>query len=140
MDRRKFIKTSCTLCAVVAAGLPISMIASCTSLTIYKTVVSENKIKVPLTAFVTGDFILVRPRDYEFDIAARKLANGAYEALLLRCTHEDNQLISTGNGFVCNLHGSRFDSEGTVVKGPAVRPLQKFRTEIVSGDLIIYST
>ncbi|MEO8148923.1 MAG: Rieske (2Fe-2S) protein [Bacteroidia bacterium] len=137
MDRRDFIKQSCSLCVAVSAGLVITSISSCSTIGLYKTEISDNKIKVPVSLFAKSELQIIQPAKFEFNIALRKEKNETYSALLLRCTHADNQLTSTGNGFVCNLHGSKFDMEGAVTKGPAEYPLKRYVTEVIDANIII---
>ena len=80
---------------------------------------------------------IVRAKEYPYSIAVRKETDGNFIALLMRCTHADNPLTNIGNGFNCSLHGSVFDKDGTVKKGPAANPLKNFSTEIISDQLII---
>ena len=137
MHRRDFIKASCSICIAASSGWIVSNLSSCSPIPVYKTSVIENKIIVPLSRFASGDFQIIRPRNLEYDIALRKESSGEYTALLMRCTHADNQLISTGSGFICDLHGSRFNDEGMVIKGPAELPLKKFPTEIIADNIIV---
>jgi Rieske Fe-S protein len=115
----------------------MSSMSSCVSFPIYKTLIIDNKISVPVSLFTYSELQIIRSKTSEYDIALRKEKNETYTAILLRCTHADNQLTSTGNGFVCNLHGSKFDSEGLVIKGPAEFPLKKFSTEIIADNIVI---
>ena len=73
-----------------------------------------------------------------YNIGLKKENDGTYTALLLRCTHADNQLIPAGNGFKCTLHGSTFNSEGQVTQGPAERPLKRYQTEITNDSITIH--
>lgn len=93
---------------------------------------------VPVTLFDKADLQLIQPKNFYYNIALRKESNGTYTALLLRCTHADNQLTTTGNGFRCSLHGSAFDQEGKVTNGPAEKPLHHYPTEINNGQIIIH--
>src|SRR6185312_2364372 len=127
MDRRDFVKQSCIACMAMGAGLLVGSLSSCATIPVYKTTVDANKVTVPVSLFAQTDFQVIQPKDLFYNIALRKESNGTYTALLLRCTHADNQLMSTGNGFKCNLHGSSFDKEGHVTQGPAERPLKKYR-------------
>ena len=139
MDRRKFVKQTCSLCLATGAGMLIGSLASCgTALPTYKTTVADNKIAVPVNLFATSDFQLVQPKSMYYNIGLKKEKDGTYTALLLRCTHADNQLIPAGNGFKCTLHGSSFDTEGQVTNGPAQRPLKRYPTEILSNQIIIH--
>jgi Rieske Fe-S protein len=139
MDRRKFVKQSCSMCLAIGSGMFIGSLSSCaTALPVYKTDVADNKITVPVSLFANSDFQLVQPKSLYYNIGLKKEKDGSYTALLLRCTHADNQLIPAGNGFKCTLHGSSFDNEGRVTMGPAERPLKKYQTQIISDQIIIH--
>ena len=137
MERREFLRASCSLCMILGSGLVMSELSSCSSLPIYKTVMSNNTVAVPLSLFVENDFHIIRPNNFEYDIALRRLDDGSYTAILLRCTHADNQLTYTGSEYFCSVHGSAFDTLGTVRHGPAQRPLQKLQTQISNNDILI---
>ena len=49
------------------------------------------------------------------------------------CTHLGCVIATTEIGFDCPCHGSRFDGEGTVLRGPAPRPLPWFKLELSPG-------
>jgi Rieske Fe-S protein len=139
MDRRKFVKQSCTLCLLAGSGALVGSLESCgTALPAYKTTMANNKVAVPVALFANSNFQIVQPKGMYYNIALKKEQDGNYTALLLRCTHADNQLTPAGNGFKCTLHGSAFDNEGHVTNGPAERPLKKFLTQIESGQIIIH--
>lgn len=54
-------------------------------------------------------------------------------ALSLVCTHLGCTVNVTAAGISCPCHGSRFDRRGAVLKGPADRPLARYRVE-ARGD------
>ena len=118
MERREFLKTTCSACLLAGAGLIIGSLNSCSTAAVYQTTLVQNKIVVPVSLFAETNLQIIRVKDAPYDIALRKETNGSYTALQLRCTHADNALNSTGNGFYCPLHGSKFNSEGLVTKGP----------------------
>lgn len=104
---------------------------------VYKAQVNNNIIEVPLTLFSQSTIQFVRPGNSYFDIAVQKKEDGTYLALLLQCTHQENQLIPISNGYQCSLHGSLFDNNGKVKKGPAEQPLEQYKTFIQQDKLII---
>jgi cytochrome b6-f complex iron-sulfur subunit len=55
------------------------------------------------------------------------------------CTHLGcNVRHVTADGFACPCHGSRFDANGSVVGGPAPRPLPWFGMSLsVRGELVV---
>ena len=113
------------MCLAVGAGMAIGSLSSCATLPVYKTTMANNRVSVPVSIFAQSDFQIIQPKDFYYNIGLRKESNGTYTALLLRCTHADNQLTPTGNGFKCNLHGSAFNKEGQVTQGPAEQSLKK---------------
>ena len=122
------------MCLAIGAGLW----ASCgAAMPMVKASISNNQIMVPASLFEKSDFQIISPDRFAYNIALRKETDGSYTALLLRCTHHDNQLITTGNGFRCTLHGSQFDQEGRVTNGPAERPLKKYPTQLNNNNQII---
>ncbi|MDB5024021.1 MAG: Rieske (2Fe-2S) protein [Mucilaginibacter sp.] len=126
------------MCLAIGAGMVVGSLSSCATLPVYKTVTANNKISVPVSLFAQSDFQIIQPKDFYYNIGLRKEKDGTYTALLLKCTHADNQLTPMGNGFKCNQHGSAFDQEGEVKQGPAERSLKKYNTEIISGQIIIH--
>jgi cytochrome b6-f complex iron-sulfur subunit len=56
--------------------------------------------------------------------------NGVLRALRLTCTHLGCVPEAAGDLLQCPCHGSEFDREGKVVRGPATRPLQALEVEI----------
>jgi Rieske Fe-S protein len=126
------------MCLAVGAGMVVGSLSSCATLPVYKTVAANNKVSVPVTLFAQSDFQIIQPKDMFYNIGLRKEKDGTFTALLLRCTHADNQLVSTGNGFRCDLHGSAFNMEGQVTQGPAEQSLKKYPTEVISNQIIIH--
>lgn len=138
-DRRKFIKSSCNLCLLAAGGFLFSELNACSPASkVLKVPVTGNNVQVPLNSFATQSLLIVRPSGWYYDIAVRKTADNNYEALLLQCTHQQNQLAVNPNGYKCNLHGSQFDENGKVLKGPAELPLKRFNTTLNPDQLIIH--
>ena len=137
-ERRQFLKSSCNFCLMAAGGLALAELSACSPASkVLKVPVTGNTLQIPLTAFAAEPLVIVRPAGWYFDIAVRKKEN-AYEALLLQCTHQQNQLVVNPHGFTCNLHGSQFDEGGKVVKGPAGMPLKRFNSTLNPDQLIIY--
>lgn len=61
-----------------------------------------------------------------------------YDALSLVCPHLGCQVEMREDGFECPCHGSRFNLNGDLLKGPAQTPLRKLITEISEdGHLIV---
>lgn len=116
----------------------IGSLASCATLPVYQTAINNKQVIVPASLFDKASLQIIQPKDLYYNIALKKENDGTYTALLLRCTHADNQLQTTGDGFKCSLHGSAFNQEGQVTMGPAEKPLHKYPTAINNGQIIIH--
>ncbi len=138
MDRKEFFKTSCHIClSGMAIAIPALTACSPASYSVFKTVPVNNLIEVPLPLFEKNNLQFVRPKGWQYDIAVHRTEDGSYSALLMQCTHMDNQIKPSQGGYTCNLHGSRFASDGNVVKGPAEKRLKNYSTSINNNTLII---
>lgn len=64
----------------------------------------------------------------------------SYKAFLNKCTHMGGQVAYMHkDGFMqCASHGSRFDTQGQVVKGPAKKPLTELKTSLDKDMLTVY--
>ena len=66
--------------------------------------------------------------------------SGGFTALSLVCTHLGCTVEDAAEGFVCPCHGSRYDNQGAVKRGPASQPLRALRTELTSDGRVILHT
>jgi Rieske Fe-S protein len=142
MQRRNFIKSSCTTCLLAATGwmLPAIALTGCSpAYQVFSTEEKEDRLEVPADAFAKGPLVLVRPKGWFYSIALRKHEDNTYSALLLKCTHQDNQLTAASDGYSCSLHGSAYNKEGRVTKGPAERSLKTFPVTLNANQLIIHT-
>jgi Rieske Fe-S protein len=138
MERRKFLQDGCKACMLLGAGFLITDLTACSpALRIMRIPVTDNTLRLPIGVFAKHSMQIVRPEGWVYDIAVRKEADGQYEALFLQCTHQKNQVIADGNGFLCTLHGSRYSLDGQVKKGPAEQALKKFPVLEEAGYLVI---
>ena len=63
-----------------------------------------------------------------------------FKALSLVCTHLGCTVGQVPSGFACPCHGSHYDAQGRVTRGPAARPLRQLRTEISqAGRLVVHT-
>jgi len=141
MERSAFIKSSCNICMLLTAGMILPTLTGCgpAAYKVINTDIHNDQVAVPLTGFTQSPLQLVRPKGWYYSIAVRKKEDNTYSALLLKCTHQDNQLTPAGsNGYTCSLHGSAFNTAGVVTKGPAERSLKEYPVTTDQDNLIIH--
>jgi cytochrome b6-f complex iron-sulfur subunit len=62
---------------------------------------------------------------------------GDLYALSLVCTHLGCTANVSSREIVCPCHGSVFDRSGRVVRGPADKPLRRYRVESRGEDIVV---
>lgn len=141
MDRRIFTKT-CISC--VAGVLAAPILNGCQSTYYTSGTLETNGLSVPKSEFtyvknnrsVTRDYIIVRNEKLEFPIYLYRFSDSEYSALLMKCTHQGNELNASGDHLHCSAHGSEFNYKGIVSNGPAEKNLRSFR--VTTGDEKIF--
>lgn len=121
-SRRKFLTTLTLLFA--SGGLLIRYLTPRTSVQ-RQVLASAAVADVPLN----GALLFRTER-----LALMRDESGFY-ALSLICTHLGCTVTVTEDALLCPCHGSRFDLQGTVLKGPADRSLVRMKVE-VRGEMV----
>ncbi len=80
-------------------------------------------------------YIIVRNESVEFPIYLYRFSDDEYTALLMKCTHQGNELQASGDHLNCPAHGSEFNNKGVVAQGPAENNLRSFKV-IAENDKI----
>lgn len=111
---------------------------SCSTIPVTRVKRDGNIVTLPQSLFTNNELHIIKPADFMYDIAVRKENDGNIVALLLVCTHAANQLVASGSGFGCNLHGSKFDQAGAVIRGPAERSLSMLTTSVSEMEITIH--
>lgn len=143
MDRKKFLKT----CGIALVGIPFAsaILTSCQSIYYASSNVVNNRIVVPIsefeiikkTATAYRDFVMVKSASQDFPICLYKIGENQYSASLMKCTHRGCELNVGGGIYSCPCHGSEFNTQGTVLEGPADQDLKTFKTSIDNENIYI---
>lgn len=70
-------------------------------------------------------------------VAVVRTGRSSYVALDRRCPHAGGIVSASGGGWVCPLHGSRFDLDGDKVSGVTPTGLRKLKSSLSGGVLTI---
>ncbi|MGO9482758.1 MAG: ubiquinol-cytochrome c reductase iron-sulfur subunit [Candidatus Kryptoniota bacterium] len=68
-----------------------------------------------------------------------RLPDGNYESMSAKCTHLGCTVAfeMSEDIFYCNCHGSEFNINGKVIRGPALLPLQQYAVSISGNDIYV---
>ncbi len=142
MNRRNFTKT-CIHCFSASLFLPVLDSCQATHYTAGK--LESNGIVVNASEFIymkkdqemMRQYIIVRNDALEFPIYLYRFSKSEYSAVLMKCTHQGNELSASGDHLTCSAHGSEFNNRGAVVNGPAEKDLRPFRVTVNDAQLLI---
>lgn len=134
MERKEFLKLTCS---ALAFGGMASLANSCSSFKVLKLETANGTIKIPLSEFLIENTKIIRTRQLPYDILVRKLPEGDFKAVVMKCSHQDWALNAGKKTLDCTYHGSAFDFDGKVLRGPAEKPLQTLKTKIENEFLIL---
>ena len=143
MDRREFIKNSCTAC--LSATVIGTVISSCTATRYISGTLGKDGLFVDVNEFVTKQngrtayhsFIVVRNEALQYPVCVYRFNDNEYSALWMRCTHQGTELQASGDRLQCTAHGSEFDNTGSVKTGPADKSLRSFPVTVSNNQLFI---
>lgn len=133
MKRRDFLIDGCTACAALLVLPALTSLESCAAGRNIPFTEEGTLLKVPVNGFAGRTTALLRPKTLMDPLLVVKEPSGSYMAFLMKCPHKGQPLALAGNTIVCDAHGSQFDLEGHVTKGPARTGLKEFPV-MVNGD------
>ncbi len=142
MERRNFIK-QCGLLSASCVGLAM-LVESCKSTHYVQATVLNQQIQINKSDFfhVKNDkeifrkYIIVKYEQSNYPIIVYRFSPTDFSALLLRCTHQNNELNVNGDLLTCPAHGSEFGNKGEIVQGPAEQKLKSF--PVITDSTTLY--
>jgi Rieske Fe-S protein len=132
--RRRFLST----CLCVAAA-PI--IGACASLATHSVPVSSGRVRIAVSDHPdlarAGGAIKILPEGMRDPLLVLAVDENRYTTLSTVCTHRGCEVDVQGPLLKCPCHGSTYDRDGRVLKGPAERPLERLATTVNAGVIEI---
>jgi Rieske Fe-S protein len=142
MKRKQFLHQ----CGAACTGgiLLAAWVQSCSTQKSLPVLYKNSQLIVPIASFYTEHngakkwkrSVIIRHEKTAFPIVVFRHKETDYKAILLRCTHQGNELNVYGDIITCSAHGSEFGLSGEVLQGPAESKLQAFK--VTADDLNIY--
>ena len=143
MDRRNFLKKSCSAC--LSLTVISSMVSGCVSTKYVSGKVAKDGITIDKDDFkikqkggtAYSSFVIVRNEILKYPICIYRINDDEYTALWMRCTHQGTELQASGDVLQCSAHGSEFNSKGQVRNGPANTALRTFPVTVTNNEIFI---
>ncbi len=143
MNRKTFIKTCGMAC--LGATTFSTLLTGCTGSKMATGTINGEDMIVPLSEFVlTKDgvnsfrnYVIIQNEFLKYPICIYRTSDTEYTALWMRCTHQGTELTAFGDKMTCSAHGSEFDTQGSVINGPADESLRQFPVTVLDQQLKI---
>jgi Rieske Fe-S protein len=141
ITRKEFLRHLTGTAGLVALTPLASLLDSCaTSFHVATALLRGNTVVVPsagLPDFTQKNvyakvFVEGRIKPFYFF----RSPEGKMYAMDSNCSHRGCEVNKTRKGFECPCHGSEYDLNGNVVRGPAPEPLEKYDVEMSGTDFI----
>ena len=133
-DRRSFVRSG-------TAALAVALLPSCASLVTRRVPLENGRIRLSLRQHPElgeprGSLRLL-PDGWDDPLYLLVLEDGGFAALSSVCTHRGCTVDPGGPGLSCPCHGSQYDREGRVMRGPANRALTRYPVRTAGDELVI---
>ena len=134
MNRRDFV----TVCALAGAG---ALLSGCVAMITHPVPVTAGRVQLALASYPElgkpGGAIKILPAAAEDPIYVLAVGNGEFRAVSPICTHRGCTVDVQGERLVCPCHGSTYDRDGAVLRGPAERALTRYPVTREGDSLVI---
>lgn len=134
LDRRRFV-------ALTASAFVAGATGGCASIQTVPVTPADGRVHLSIRNYpqlsAPGGHLRVQPNGIPSSVLVMRLEDGDYAALSSICTHLECVVNVEGPRIVCPCHGSEFDRDGSLLEGPAERPLTRYPTMIEGGVLVI---
>ncbi len=129
--------------AAVAQSSLVSLFNGCApGLATYRLGAIDRRVILSLADFPElrndGGAIELEIESIHDPLVVVRRSESEFVALSLICTHQGCTVWKEPSFFRCPCHGSTYALDGSIARGPAEKPLAKYRTESIHGQLIIY--
>ena len=135
IGRREFVERS------VGAVLAATALAGCASLATRTVTPVDGTLRLALAHYpelaADGGSLKVVPKGASDPIYVLALGQRRFAALSPICTHLGCTVEIEPARLVCPCHGSTYDREGKVLRGPAEEALASFRASLTAEDVLV---
>lgn len=135
IGRREFVERS------ISVALGASFLSGCASLVTRTIAPVDGALRLALVQYpelaADGGSLKVTPKGTTDTIYVLALGHGRFVALSPICTHLGCTVEIEQARLVCPCHGSTYDREGKVLRGPAEEALASYRATVTADDVLV---
>ena len=118
-----------------------SVLGGCASLVTRTVTPVDGTLRLALVHYpeltAESGSLKVAPKGASDPIYVLALGNRRFAALSPICTHLGCTVEIEESRLVCPCHGSNYDREGRVLRGPAEHPLARYSAELTADDVLV---
>ncbi len=133
IDRRRFL-------GVTTGAIVSTLFGGCASLATASVRPIDGVVRLSVRNYPMltspGGSLRILPEGASTPLYVLALGEGDYAVLSPICTHLACTVNIEGPRLVCPCHGSTYDREGLVLKGPAQRPLKRLASSVTSDGVL----
>ena len=137
-ERRDLLIRCMGACALAVAA---PVLGACASLATMSIRPINGRLELSLAQHPqlsqAGGSLRVLPDGHRDPVYVLAHPDGSFTALSPICTHKGCTVDVQGERLVCPCHGSTYDRNGRVLRGPAERALARYDVQITSERLLI---
>jgi Rieske Fe-S protein len=124
-----------------AGALASGSLPACASVALTPVSAPDGLIRLPLRAHPRlaqpGGYVKLQPEGASTPVYVLAVEDG-FVAVSPICMHLGCTVDIQGARLVCPCHGSTYDREGNVLRGPTLKPLRRYATTLTAeGELLI---
>jgi nitrite reductase/ring-hydroxylating ferredoxin subunit len=135
IGRRQFVERS------IGAVLGAALLSGCASLVTRTVTPVDGTLRLALIRYpeltAEGGSLKVVAKGASDAIYVLSLGNRQFAAVSPICTHLGCTVEIEQSRLVCPCHGSTYDREGRVIRGPAEQALTSYRVAVTSDDVLV---
>lgn len=135
MNRRCFLRQM--EATALAGGVGISA-SGCLGFHYVNATIRANRAVVRLEQFGDRRYVLIDVPDLPLPLYVYRNDDGSYTTVSTRCMHQGCQVEPVAGHLICPCHGSEYQNDGSVLKGPTRLPLDRYHTEVDGADVVIH--
>ncbi len=138
MLRRDFVRRLPVVTTGLVAGVATLSLTACAGIPYVVPRLRPGRLVVPAAVLAESGQAFLQSPDMDRPVYVRRDGSGEIVALLASCTHRGCQPEPVGDRLVCPCHGSEFSLTGSVLVGPAQRPLTRYEVSEQGEEVIVW--